>query len=162
VEDQREDFVLVDKNLIGLAGEMRVASEFLKKGYEASITFGNSKATDIVVFGMHNRFIRVEVKTSKNQKNFVTGYYPKYTDTLSKHPDIWVFYLPHKQGNSNGDRFFILTHEEVAELQLIVNKGNKTEKGKGCDNIPLSLLENYKEKFEERWGVVGDLLNKLP
>ena len=92
----------LDKGKIGLAGEMRVASELLKKGYNASITFGNSKATDIVVFGDKNRFLRVEVKTSKNQRNFVTGYYPKYTDESKASPDVWVMYLPDKQAKSNG------------------------------------------------------------
>lgn len=147
----------LDKGKIGLAGEMRVASELLKKGYEASITFGNSKATDIVVFGDKNNFLRVEVKTSKNQRNFVTGYYPKYTDKSKLSPDVWVLYLPDKEAKSNGDRFFILTHEEVGELQLIVNNGIKTEKGKGCDNIPLKLLLTYVDRFEERW----ELFNKL-
>lgn len=148
-----------DKGQIGLAGEMRVASELLKNGYNASITFGNAKATDIVVFGDKNRFLRVEVKTSKNQRNFVTGYYPKYTNPSQTSPDIWVFYLPDKQARSDGDKFFILTHEEVAELQLIVNKGNKTEKGKGCDNIPLRLLLENKDKFEDRWNLFKEVLS---
>lgn len=148
----------LDKGQIGLAGEMRVASELLKKGYNASITFGNAKATDIVVFGDKNKFLRVEVKTSKNQRNFVTGYYPKYTDPSKASPDVWVMYLPDKQAKSNGDRFFILTHEEVAELQLVVNKGNKTEKGKGCDNIPLRLLLENIERFEDRWGLFEEML----
>ena len=148
-----------DKGQIGLAGEMRVASELLKNGYNASITFGNAKATDIVVFGDKNRFLRVEVKTSKNQRNFVTGYYPKYTNPSQTSPDIWVFYLPDKQARSDGDKFFILNHEEVAELQLIVNKGNKTEKGKGCDNIPLRLLLENKDKFEDRWNLFKEVLS---
>lgn len=148
-----------DKGQIGLAGEMRVASELLKNGYNASITFGNAKATDIVVFGDKNRFLRVDVKTSKNQRNFVTGYYPKYTNPSQTSPDIWVFYLPDKQARSDGDKFFILTHEEVAELQLIVNKGNKTEKGKGCDNIPLRLLLENKDKFEDRWNLFKEVLS---
>lgn len=147
-----------DKGKIGLAGEMRVTSELLKKGYDASITFGNSKATDIVVFGNKNNFLRVEVKTSKNQRNFVTGYYPKYTDESKLSPDVWVLYLPNKDAKSDGDRFFILTHKEVGELQLIVNKGHKTEKGQGCDNIPLNLLLEYADRFEDRWGLFHELI----
>ena len=80
----------MDKHLIGLAGEMRVCAELLKKGYSASITYGNAKATDIIVTGAEGRYLRVEVKTSKNGRNFVTGYYPKYTDPARQHPDVWV------------------------------------------------------------------------
>jgi hypothetical protein len=148
-----------DKNLIGLAGEMRVCSELLKRGLCASITFGNSKATDIIVVGQNNRFLRVEVKTSKNGRNFVTGYYPKYSNPTT-HPDIWIFYLPCKELKMSGDRFFIATHEEVGELQLYVNKGKKTEKGKGCDNIPLKLFVQEQKKFEERWNLFEDKLKE--
>jgi hypothetical protein len=150
----------MDKTLIGLAGEMRVASELLKKGFQATITFGNAKATDIIVFGENKEFLRVEVKTSKNQKKFVTGYFPKYTDESKVSPDIWVFYLPNVTSDSDGDRFFILTHEEVGELQLIVNKGVKTEKRKGCDNIPLNLFEKHKNLYEGRWILFSEVLNR--
>ncbi len=121
---------------------MRVCAEFLKKGYSASITHGNSKATDIIIFDSESRrFIRVEVKTSKNGRNFVTGFYPKYTDTSKLHPDIWVFYLPDRQMSVSGDKFYLATHEEVSRVQLIVNRGKKTKPGAGCDNIPLKILE---------------------
>lgn len=99
----------LDKSQIGMAGEMRVASELLKRGYNASITFGNAKATDIVVLGEKNRFLRVEVKTSKSRHNFVTGYYPKYTDPKKVHPDVWVFFMPDGEANSDGDVFYLLT-----------------------------------------------------
>jgi len=145
----------LEKTMVGLAGEMRVCSELLKRGYQASITFGNAKATDIVIVGEGNRFLRVEVKTSRNGKRFVTGYYPKYTDRKKVHPDIWVFYLPNPV-LTNGDRFFIVTHEEVGKIQLIVNKGHKTLLGKGCDNIPLKLLEE--KEVEDNWGIVKNLL----
>lgn len=148
---------------IGLAGEYRVLSELLKKGYYASLTMGNAKATDIIVFNERNSYIRVEVKTSKNGKNFVTGYYPKYSEPSTLHPDIWVLYLPESKGESNGDRFFILTHEEIGVLQLEVNGGNKTEKGKGCDNIPLKkYMEKYKTVHEDQWSKIREALNNIP
>jgi|WetSurMetagenome_2_1015567.scaffolds.fasta_scaffold375033_1 hypothetical protein len=149
----------LNKNLIGLAGEMRVCSELLKRGLSASITFGNTKATDVIVIGQNNRFLRIEVKTSQNGRNFVTGYYPKYSNPTI-HPDIWVFYLPCQELTTTGDRFFIATHEEVGELQLCVNKGKKTEKGKGCDNIPLKFFVQSRKKFEERWDLFAEELNK--
>ena len=43
-------------------------------------------------------------------------------------------------------RFFVLTHEEVGELQLVVNKGKKPKRGEGCDNIPLTFLEKEQKR----------------
>lgn len=149
-----------DKTRIGLAGEYRVLSELLKRGYNASLTMGNTKATDIIVFNDKRSFIRIEVKTSRSNK-FVTGYYPKYTDPSALHPDIWVLYLPNLSEKSNGDRFFILTHEEVGKLQLEVNGGNKTEKGKGCDNIPLKQFKGIEADFEDRWGKIKTGLDNV-
>jgi len=148
----------MNKNLIGLAGEMRVCSELLKKGFPASITFGNEKATDIIITGDQGQFLRVEVKTSKNGRNFVTGYYPKYTDPQVRYPDVWVFYLPDKELSCSGDRFFIATHNDVGLFQLEVNKGVKTLKGKGCDNIPLKVLEA--KSVEDCWDLFTTSLVK--
>jgi hypothetical protein len=91
----------------------------------------------------------------------MTGFFPKYTDQLKTHPDLWVFYLPDKELSSSGDRFFVATHLEVEEMQLVVNKGNKTEKGKGkgADNIPLKVMLNC--THEDRWDKTRDLLNKF-
>lgn len=149
----------MDKNNIGIAGEMRVCAEFLKKGYQASITFGNAKSTDILITASAGRFLRVEVKTSRNGRNFMTGFFPKYTDSSKPHPDLWVFYLPDKDLSSSGDRFFIATHNEVEAMQLIVNKGNKTEKGKGADNIPLKVILDF--PYEDAWSKVDHLLNEV-
>jgi hypothetical protein len=131
----------MENNNIGLMGEYRVVSELLKQGYNATITFGNAKATDIIIL-QKREFIRIEVKTCLNGKKFVTSFFPKYTDPAKTHPDFWVFFLPDFSGKN--DRFFILQHDEVKTLQLIVNKGNKTLSGQGCDNIPLKLLEEKK------------------
>lgn len=148
----------LDKAMIGLAGEMRVCAELIKKGYMASVTHGNAKATDILIIGKNSRFLRVEVKTSVNGKKFVTGYYPKYIDPKSLHPDVWVFYLPDKDFSTNGDRFFVLSHQQVGKLQLEMNKGNKTLKGQGCDNITLKLL--LEKNVEEKWDTIDTLLDE--
>lgn len=151
----------LDKSQIGMAGEMRVVSELLKRGHNASITFGNAKATDIVILGEQSRFLRVEVKTSKNGFNFVTGFYPKYSNPDRTHPDVWVLFLPNKDANSDGDIFYILTHAEVEGLQLQVNRGVKTEPGKGCDNIPLKHLQLQAPQSQGRWDLFAVALENI-
>ena len=59
---------MLTKNEVGLAGEMRVTSELLLKGYRASITFGNAKATDIVILGDDNSFVRVRGQDKSEPK----------------------------------------------------------------------------------------------
>jgi len=145
-----------DQN-IGLMGEFRVASELIRRGYNASITFGNAKATDIIVLNK-STYLRIEVKTCKNGEDFVTNYFPKYTDSDKLHPDIWVLFLPAKDIETGKDRFFILKHVEIEELQLIVNKGRKTEKGQGVDNIPVRLIEERKNEIENRWNLLSEII----
>ena len=41
--------ILVEKLLLGMAGEYSVCAELLKRGHIASITVGNAKAVDIIV-----------------------------------------------------------------------------------------------------------------
>lgn len=144
------------KSQIGLAGEYRVASELLQRGFNAVVTLGNAKATDVIVLSNEGRYLRVEVKTSKNGKNFVTGFYPKYTDENVIKPDIWVLYSPAKE--SNGERFFIMQHKDVSEIQLVVNRGKKTEKNQGVDNIPMKLLVDSYLHHEGNWGLFHEIL----
>ena len=71
------------KQLLGMAGEYSVCAELLKRGHNASVTMGNAKAVDIVVFQQDNTYRRIEVKTSRN-KRFVTGFFQKYYDINKK------------------------------------------------------------------------------
>ena len=148
-----------DKGQIGLAGEFRVASELLRRGYSAHVTYGNAKATDIIVLGTRNRFIRVEVKTSKNNRNFVTGYFPKYScdNDLAPAPDLWVLFLPNEK-KPEGDTFFLLTHKEIRELQILANNGKETKKGEGVDNIPLKILLEKRPDSKNRWELIDKLI----
>ena len=148
-----------EKQRLGLYGEYRVLAELLRNGYNATLTMGNAKATDIVVFSEKNKYLRIEVKTSKNLRNFVTGFFPKYTDPNKIHPDIWIFFIP-GYINQKEDVFYILTHQQVREAQLIVNKGNQTQKGKGVDNISIKRLEeNYKDS-KNNWLLINLELEK--
>ncbi len=146
-----------EKQALGLYGDYRVLAELILRGYSASITMGNTKGTDLIILDKTGKFLRVEVKTSKNLKNFVTGYFPKYKDKNFNDPDIWVFYLPGYFIKSE-DLYYILTHQQVREAQLIVNKGNETKAGKGVDNIPIKILESYFPNSKNNWEVIETLL----
>lgn len=136
--------IQMDKQRLGMAGEYSVCAELLKRGYNASITMGNAKAVDIVVFLQDNTYRRIEVKTSRN-KRFVTGFFQKYYDKSRIHPDLWIYvHIDAK----NISHYYILTHEEMGEVQMKRNEMDNREKIEGCDNVLLCDLEPFKDKWD--------------
>ncbi len=136
--------IQVEKQRLGMAGEYSVCAELLKRGHNASITMGNAKAVDIVVFMQDNSYRKIEVKTSCN-KRFVTGFFQKYYDrTKSLHPDFWVLVHIDEDYKSH---YYILTHEEMGNAQMKRNEMDTWERIVGCDNVLLKDIE----QFEDRW-----------
>ena len=57
--------------LTGMAGEFLTVGKLFKRGYQASVTFGNAKAIDVFVYNMKtNKSFTVQVKTSRYKNNF--------------------------------------------------------------------------------------------
>ncbi len=130
------------KQRLSIAGEYGACAELAKRGIDASITLGNAKATDLIIF-QKDSFKRIEVKTTRSTR-FVTNFFQKYYDKIRLHPDFWI--LVHIDTN-NVSHFYILTHEEMGEVQMKRNKMDRWEEIKGCDNI---LLRDIKP-FEDKW-----------
>ena len=63
----------MDRTTIGLAGEFFVMGELLRRGYRASLTFGNTKTIDIHVSNDTGKTLRFQVKT-KSAKPTRTGH----------------------------------------------------------------------------------------
>lgn len=132
-----------------MAGEYGVASELSKRGFNVSITIGTTKAIDIIISdpnnaNRQNRYI--EVKTSRNNI-FVTGFFQKYYDPLLLHPDYWI--LVHIDKN-NTSHYYILTHQEMGQLQMTRNKMASWSYINGVDNVLLSQLS----QFEDCWSKI--------
>ena len=134
-----------EKYNLSMAGEYGVCAELSKRGFNASITFGNAKATDIVIYLEDQTFKRVEVKTSRSTR-FVTGFFQKYFDQSRIHPDFWVLVQIDEENMSH---YYILTHEEMGEVQMKRNEMDKWEKIEGCDNVLLRDLDPFKEKWDK-------------
>lgn len=134
---------------IGMAGEFGVCSELYKRGYDASITLGNKKAVDIYVAIANDRYISIEVKTSRNTK-IVTGFFQKYANPNQiPHPDYWVLVYIDK---NNMSHYYVLSHQEMAAEQMRRNGMSQwAHVQKGVDNVLVKDLSNY----ENAW-------NKIP
>lgn len=146
-----------DKYNLNLAGEFRVAAELLLRGIYASITFGNKKGADIYAIGKNRRSAVVEVKSSQT-RSFVTSFYQKYSTQEKACPDFWVLYhvVPTPPGFC--ERFFVLTHLEMAEAQGACNSPGRelsyeqhVELAKrGVDNVKMAAIE----QFEGQWSKI--------
>ncbi len=165
----------IGKYHLSLSGEYRVASELLKRGLNATVTFGNAKSADVVAYGSNRRAMVIEVKTSQ-QKNFVTQFYNKYRSPEQPHPDFWI--LVQVEADREGtfaERFFVLSHEELAVIQAERNREycvrcgkvredqqltweqhyDLTNEGHGVDNV----LSTNVEKHRDRWDKIVDACN---
>jgi hypothetical protein len=61
----------VDHQIIGMAGEFLVAGKLFKRGYQVSITLGNAKAVDLLVFNPRTgKNFNVQVKTQRAKNCF--------------------------------------------------------------------------------------------
>lgn len=155
----------IRKDLLHLAGEYRVCSELLKRNVFATITYGNHKAVDVYAIGdRKKKALRIEVKTSQ-LKRFVTGISQKGLDKSSDAPDFWVL-CQMKAGDTGviGERFFVLSHDEICREQARVNRrcaeeyekkhGHPSTSTGGVDCVRLQ----YVEKYEDEWKKVVDAI----
>ncbi|XZE36035.1 hypothetical protein SH501x_001586 [Pirellulaceae bacterium SH501] len=154
---------LIDKYNLNLAGEYRVAAELLLRGLYTSVTFGNKKGADLYAIGENRRAAVVEVKASQTGR-FVTGLYQKYRTGDAPSPDFWVLYLVRPSIASFEEKFFVLTHKEITDIQGQVNCPGEVltheqiaEKSKGgVDNVSVKKVE----KYEGEWRKILEFCNR--
>lgn len=148
--------------LLSLAGEYRVCSELIKRGVFATVTYGNHKGVDVYAISeRQERALRIEVKTSQIG-HFVTGITQKeFRRDDPAAPDFWVlFQIKAREDESFCERFFVLSHMEIFDVQKTVNRryakeyrarrGTDPDFAKGVDKVPLSTVET----FEDQWSKI--------
>ena len=83
----------VDGQITGLAGELFVAAELLKRGLQTSVTFGNAKAIDLLAFNPEtDRTFSVQVKAIRKPNVFPIA----HSRVSAKH--VYVFVVLNKPG----------------------------------------------------------------
>ncbi len=144
----------IDKYHLNLAGEYRACSELLKRGIFATVTYGNMKGCDVVAVGLNRLAAVIEVKTSQTTR-FVTSFYQKYKTPELEHPTFWVLYSIRPDGDTFVERFFVLSHAELADVQAERNHSGDSSDyavraarvSNGVDNV---LVKNV-EEHEDAW-----------
>jgi hypothetical protein len=147
-----------EKHHLGMSGEYFVAAQLQRLGLSASVTYGNAKSADVVVFTEgSDRVVVVEVKTTRQPEWVVGGRTP------AKSEKPWVFvHLPKE--SEEPPKFFVLTqsklHEILAPLDEEFNRKYKEKHGvewgdkPGVVNISRKQLAGY----ENKWGAIIDQL----
>lgn len=129
-----------DSQKSGLAGELFVAAELLKREFQVSLTLGNAKAVDLVAFWEQTDTLHeVQVKTLRTSNCYLLR-----VQTV-KPTHIYVFVLLHKPGQPV--EYFILVGQEIIDNQ-------KTLYGRGGAMLPMSgILVTPLKAYKDRWDV---------
>jgi hypothetical protein len=164
--------------LLNLAGEYRICSELNKRGVFATVTYGTRKGADVyAISDRRSRALKIEVKTSQGT-NFVTslsqksgGDDPNAPDFWERRandpeaPDFWVlFQIKVGKDAKFGERFFILSHQEICGIQSTRNAayatkyharhGKNPDFSKGVDNVTVEDVTS----FEDQWAKIIERL----
>lgn len=139
-----------DNQITGMAGEFLVLGKLFKKGLQASITFGNAKAIDILVCDPDNeKTYAVQVKTSKKKNNFREL---KGKEIKPDHIYVFVFLNDFE----NNEDFFIVKGSEILK-----NVESFFGKKYNNDNLPEKgtvYWESLKE-YKDNWNVFDFLIS---
>jgi hypothetical protein len=128
----------LSKSHTGIAAEFFVAAELSRRGYNVTLTLGNTKSIDLLVEKESN-LVSIQVKGIQRTKSICWN----LKRTSLREDIIYVFV------NLNADtlslpEFFILTFEEV--------KTHLKEVKSGRDYIDYNYLKRL--DFEDSWGKV--------
>ncbi len=128
-----------DGQVTGLAGELFVAAELLKRGLQTSVTFGNAKAIDLLAYNPETeKSFTVQVKSVRKRNAF-----PISRDRV-KENHTYVFVILNKPGVEV--QYFIVPGA------LLVNESERFTKwfvDPKFPGIPPAALEPY----ENGWHV---------
>jgi hypothetical protein len=97
-----------DQQLTGMAGEFLTVGKLFKRGYQASVTFGNAKAIDVLVYNPKNdKSYIVQVKTLRRKNCFLL----KKENLNPDHVYVFIFLHDFEQS----EEFFIISGQEIIQ-----------------------------------------------
>ncbi len=133
--------VRADGQISGLAGELFVAAELLKRGLQTSVTFGNAKSIDLLAHcPQTERVFIVQVKTVRSRNWFLLS-----RPRIKPH-HVYVFVILNRPGAQV--QYFILLGTELLENDALFAKGLSDPKMPGVYPTALANFENNWEIFD--------------
>ena len=130
-----------DGQMTGLAGELFVAAELLKRGLQTSVTFGNAKSIDLLAYNPKTkRSYVVQVKALRSKNFFLIGH--ERVDA----GHIYVFVLLNKPGERV--RYFVVPGTDLKTEPEKFSKWFTVEKMPGIHSNLLAELG-----YEDAWSL---------
>lgn len=127
-----------DGQVTGLAGELFVAAELLKRNLQTSVTFGNAKSIDLLAYNSETeKSFTVQVKTVRKRNAFPIS----YDAVKANHTYVFVILGRPEQAV----RYFIVPGSALANEPDRFTKWFKDEKFPG---IPPAALEPFENQWE--------------
>lgn len=113
----------IDSQLTGMAGEFLTVGKLFKKGYQASVTFGNAKSIDVLVYNPEiNKTFNVQVKTLRKRNCF-----PIKRENIEE-DHIYVFVI--LNDFKDDEEFYIITGKEIrADINHFFGSSYQRESG---------------------------------
>jgi len=133
--------IKLEKNQTGIAGEFYVAGELSRRGYNVTVTFGNTKSVDLLV-QKDRAVFAIQVKTIQATKSICWNI--DKTKVLGDH--YYVLVNLHADHPEMKPEFFVLTGPEAITLFKDTPKaGNRRAY---LDYKQLLKLTGYKDRWE--------------
>jgi hypothetical protein len=128
-----------DGQITGLAGELFVAAELLKRGLQTSVTFGNAKAIDLLAFNpATEKTFSVQVKAVRKPNVFPIA----HSRVSSRH--IYVFVVLNKP--EERVQYYIVPGS------ILFDEPDRFSKWFRDPKFPGIAVKHFKE-FEDRWEI---------
>ena len=129
----------VDGQMTGVAGELFVAAELMKRGLQTSITFGNAKAVDLLTFNAATgRTFTVQVKALRKRSDFPIS----HRRVSAQH--VYVFVVLNKPGEQV--RYYVVPG------QVLAADPDRFGKWFVDDRFP-GVHPRFLEDFAENWSL---------
>lgn len=133
-----------DGQVTGLAGELFVAAELLKRGLQTSVTFGNAKAIDLLAYNdSTGRTFTVQVKALRKKNYFLLSH------GRIKVQHVYVFVILNKP--SEAVEYFIVPGAVLSQEPQRFDKWFTAEKMPGIHSNVLDA-----QGFRDAWHVFDE------
>lgn len=131
-----------EKNITGMAGEFLTIGKLFKRRYQASVTLGNAKAVDVLVYNPeNNKTFAVQVKTLRRKNCF----FMKKDNLKADH--IYVFVL--LNDFEQPEEYFILAGREIAQdIDKFFGFGKPCDPNKPSKYIDFNPLKPYRDNWK--------------
>ena len=155
----------------GLAGEYYVLAQLTARGYNASLTLGNTKGVDILVYNEQTKKgYKVEVKTTTNKLTKFKRFEEWHTDKVyywimsSKHENIieddLVYCFVHIENVGSLPKFFLVKSKDVAkyvrEQHVFYQKIPREKPVKDGSLRQFRIDVNDPNGYENNWGILDN------